>query len=499
MTARKPWSFAAGQRGRAHRVTVFENPQRDWMLMLRWTVPDPNDPKESIRKTESIGRKLRTAEGKVIREVERWAKSKAQEKHESLMRGEGVDATGAAIANAPLTIGETEGKLTDPRTGKYPTASQHRKETLNALDFARTVWSSARAWNGITKADIRALGRARIDQLRAQGHDGLAGAEHSVQRVLTVAQWLRDEDIIDAGAAVAPKGWKDELRTYWLETSGRHELPKPKQPRYTIEEAFRIIAAAKAVDPRLELVLWLAPNQRMKQVARVHRSHVDLDRAVLRIPSRGKKKGAVIALTAREVGALRDALTTGYLRELEAARGRGDIEDFPVFPAGQLRGGRAFRQGAPDPSETRDQRTPIVPVARLGTAPTHRKARGTNERYGNASVLSSDTIRDLFRLAAVRAKVRTEEGLGPYGVRRAFVDAAKEGKLSREGLTALGGWADPQMADRIYADQDAMYAAEEARDFRALLQEKFLPETGEKGRNPQPTTNSAPESESAVG
>jgi hypothetical protein len=137
------------------------------------------------------------------------------------------------------------------------------KETLNALDFARTVWGSARAWNTITKADIRAFGRARVEQLRAQAARRARRRRAHVQRVLTVAQWLRDEEHDRRRRVRAPKNWKEELRGYWLDASAA-ELPAPHRPRYTIEEAFAIIEAAAPIDPRLELMLWLAPNQRLE-------------------------------------------------------------------------------------------------------------------------------------------------------------------------------------------------------------------------------------------
>ena len=41
--------------------------------------------------------------------------------------------------------------------------------------------------------------------------------------------------------------------------------------------------------------------------------------------------------------------------------------------------------------------------------------------------------------------------------------------ISREGLQQHGGWADTQMPDRIYADQQAGYAQDEARDIRAII------------------------------
>lgn len=426
------------------------------MLTVRWSIDTPAG---AQRKTESLGKKLRTAEGRVIREVERWAKAQAQAKHEALLRGDDQRAAAAEaeLANVPLTIGETERKITDAAHGKYPTPSQHRTETIAAINFARTVWGSDRAWNTIAKADIRALGRARIQQLRAREHTGLAGAEHTIARVLTVAQWLRDEELIEPGACVPPKNWKEELRGFWLETSKRPELPKPKRLRYSIEEALKIVDAAAAIDPRLALMLWLAPNQRLGQVSRAHRSHVDLANDEVRIPSRGKKRGAVIAMTPAERAVLDTALAIGYLRELEAAFVRGEIADYPLFPSGQLPGGRVLRRGVPsDPDKPPSWRAPDVPTASV-------------DRHATATTVARKTIADWFDAAELKAGVKKMSGRGAYGVRRAFVDAGKELKISREGLTSLGGWSDPQMADRIYADEEQRYARNEARDVRAKI------------------------------
>jgi hypothetical protein len=450
VTARKPWSFAAGKKGRPHRVVVTENPQRDWTLMLRWVDAGGG------RRAESLGRKLRTAEGKIIRDVERWAKGKAQEKHEALIRGDAERESAEQVA-APLTIGDTAEKITDAKTGKYPTPSQHRTETLAAIAFARAEWGADRTWNSITKADLRGLGRARIQQLRADKHTGLAGAEHTLQRILTVAQWLRDEDLVEPGACVPPKNWKEELRGYWLETSKRAELPAPHRPRYTIGEALKIVDAAAAVDPRLALMLWLAPNQRLGQVSRARRLNVVLERNEVRIPTKGKKRGAVIDMTPAERAVLDLAMTVGYLRELEAAYQKHAVADYPLFPAGQLPGGRAHRRGFPsDPEKPASWRVPEVPTA-------------TVARHANATSVARKTISEWFEAAEAKAKVTKLAGRGAYGVRRAFVDAGKSLKISREGLTALGGWADPQMADRIYAEEDQRYAREEARDVRARI------------------------------
>ena len=55
----------------------------------------------------------------------------------------------------------------------------------------------------------------------------------------------------------------------------------------------------------------------------------------------------------------------------------------------------------------------------------------------------------------------------------------KEGKISREALKELGGWATSQMADEIYADEEAQNAREEARDAFAKIRGEAEPGSGE--------------------
>ena len=55
------------------------------------------------------------------------------------------------------------------------------------------------------------------------------------------------------------------------------------------------------------------------------------------------------------------------------------------------------------------------------------------------------------------------------------MDAAKVLGISREALKEHGGWADTQIPDRIYADQEAEFARNEARDVRARIRGKEKP------------------------
>lgn len=116
-----------------------------------------------------------------------------------------------------------------------------------------------------------------------------------------------------------------------------------------------------------------------------------------------------------------------------------------------------------------------------------------------ATAIQRRTIGEWFEQAEAKAGVTKQDGRGPYGVRRTFVDAGKALRISREGLTALGGWADPQMADRIYAEEEQRYAQREARDVRARIRGEPLRESGENGDNYQQTSNSRSQAEAAVG
>ena len=82
----------------------------------------------------------------------------------------------------------------------------------------------------------------------------------------------------------------------------------------------RLLEASYQVDPRLRLLLALGAELRAGQVRRSKRKQLDLEAAdpVFTVRTKGKK-GAVEYLTEGQVRAVRAALSTGYLRDLEAA------------------------------------------------------------------------------------------------------------------------------------------------------------------------------------
>jgi integrase len=423
MTKREPWEEAVGFL--PWKVTVYEEPTRNWTLYLRWR-QDGNWRKKSLQ------RPLRTPRGKIDLETKRWALTEAQDQYNALVRGVREEAEEAA---PPMSIAEGLKAVTNPKEGKYPTDTMHRREVEREMKRAIAEWGANTPWESIKRKDIRRLWRRRIHELRAEGNEGLRGAEVTMQRVFAVASWLRNEESIAAGACASWKTWKDELRTDWIELTGARALPDVSRPRHTLEEMRKIMAVAGQVDPRLELALALGAELRIGQVIRSRRSDLNLEHKTFTVRGKGKKKGEVVMLTDGQMRVVEHHLKTGFLRDLERK-----AADYCLFPAGQLRGGRTMK----DPLATVKYQLRAEPIDR-------------------------SVIDGWFHDAEDLAEVPKVKGRAAYGLRRQSVDAAKAANISREGLQRLGGWTDTQVPDAIYADQEAEYARVEARDVRAKL------------------------------
>jgi hypothetical protein len=123
----------------------------------------------------------------------------------------------------------------------------------------------------------------------------------------------------------------------------------PPRSWYSYEELTAIIRALNdpnvVLDPRFELLMHVGAGFRPGVLIRAMRSELYLEGGVLRIRRSGKGRGFARTFT----GALRErvgeVLATGYLSDLEDAYQRGDIDDYPIFPAGKLCGGKSQSDG----------------------------------------------------------------------------------------------------------------------------------------------------------
>jgi integrase len=186
----------------------------------------------------------------------------------------------------------------------------------------------------------------------------------------------------------------------------------------------------------LDLLLALGAELRGGQVHRAMRSHLQLEEGRFVVWSRGKKRGATVELTAGQQASVRKALA-GYLVRLEERYIATSI-DYPLFPAGQMPGGR---KGTPVADPERHMRKPMTMRAML----------------------------DRHREAEERAGIPHIAGRALYGMRRSLLDAASEEGISREGMKQHGGWANLQVPDSIYRDQEQLKAREEAKAVRAKI------------------------------
>ena len=404
---------------------------------------------------------LRDAKGRVIREAERRAQAEAEKQLAALVTVPSQEpAASKEGVVARLTIRQGRNLAFEPQTGKYPTDTPHRREVDRALQFAIVVLGEDRTWDGVRKADLRKLWRTRIEQLAGNGKAGLRGAELVISRLLAVAEWLRSEELIPAGACLAPRHWKRELAQDWREITEARADYEPARPRHTLQEMRAILSAAPQVDPRFALLLALGAELRLGQVVRARRSDLDLVAETFKVGRRGKKRGTVVHLTLGQVAAVKRALGPGGYLHLFEKRGE---PDYPLFPQGQLAGGRNGE--------------PRVADRHLVAGPMNRR-----------------TLQDWFRQAEELAGVPHVRGRGAYGLRRVAVDAANNAGISPHGLKEHGGWSDTQVPDQIYADQEAEWAREEAKGIRAQIRGEPSPWGSDAGsRPPEPRSRRPPQ------
>lgn len=463
------WSDSVGSI--PFRVTVEEMVTRKNVLYLKWREGGVWQVKSLARAAVKDGiesatlydRHGRRLTGRALTQRQKWAIGQAEEVFARLRAGLSPQERAEAT---PLTLKQTWAKVVDAKTGLYPVETPHRKEVEREFKHAQRIVGPGTRWAAIKRKDIRSLWRTRIDELRAAGNEGLRGAEISITRLLAIAQWLRDEELIPADACVASSTWRDDLRKDWQLLAGADRLPEVSRPRYSSEEFLKMLHASWQADPRFGLMYNLGAELRGGQVKRARRSDLTLPELTpesshfgeFRVPGTGKKRGTVVYLTRGQRAAVDRAVApeTGYLRELEAAYQRGQLPDYFLFPSGQMAGTRLLRKGkAATESSRKTGRVPAHPVA-------------TIERH-TANHVDDTAVRGWVRAAEVIAEVPLVRGRAWYGGRRRAVDMAKGEKISREGLQEHGGWSDSQVPDGIYADQERDYARKEARDVRARI------------------------------
>jgi integrase len=397
---------------------VYERRDKDGVLYLIWN-------ERGQQRQACLGRKVRNDQGRLIKDVERWAMNQARVKHDELVAlAAGFVAADPVADTTGLTIADAIRLIQDPYEGKYPTDTAHRREVLCSLRFAERWWGSSRTWTSIRKRDLRAVGRRRIDELVKEGKRGARTAEKVLEHVLAVASWLRDNEHIPDTACLPSGKWTEELYEDWRTRTGSTEDYQVHKPRHTRDEALSIMAAAPQVDPRFDLLLTLGADLRLGQVVRARRTQLDLVANTFTVYGRRTKKGTTVELTPGQRRAVEDAIQ-GYLSRLE-----GTSADYYLFP------GR------------------FATLAGEFTKP-------------DGGHVHKQTLYRWFKRAEEIAGVTHREGRCAYGIRRVAVDELLRQRVSLPALQNNGGWTSPAIPTQEYADQESHAARREAAQARA--------------------------------
>ncbi|MFA6165356.1 MAG: hypothetical protein WC700_01985 [Gemmatimonadaceae bacterium] len=424
------WTHVVGEH--PDQVEVYEDLARKGVVYVRWRIE--NAAGERVYTSRSLGFAVRDARGRLITEKVNDAKDRAKARYRQLLGAADTPARTRA-----LTLGSGITMAFHPERGRWAKSGQHQKDMRRALNQAASVWGVERTFVSLKKADFRELWRKTLKKYRAQGDSGHRVTEIVVLRVLTLAGWLREEGEIPPVAWLPWKHWRDEVR----EDVGEVTIHRP---RFTLEEMRALLRTCRDVDPRWELLLELGSGLRLGQVRRAYRSWLTIhgpdvpaaDMLDLKRATRKGKKGAVRLLTRGQRAAFTKATARGgYLETLEAQYQALGI-DYPVFPGGAL---------------PRDGRGRLY----------------ANAKHASRAPIDARTLQEFFQANEFLAGITHEEGRGWTGLRRITVDQGKMGKISREALKELGGWATTQMPDAIYADEEATPFREEARDVVARI------------------------------
>ena len=338
----------------------------------------------------------------------------------------------------PLTLAEGIARAFDPMRGAYPAATKHAKQAKKYAERAAALLGEGLAWADLTPGTMLYL--VRLLAAESRDGEGAVAAEYMCVALYAVASWLRQEGLIPETAALPRPRWKMKLREEWRTVTGR--VRDVKRPRHSVAEVAAIFAALPQGDPRLRMLVELAAELRAGQAVLARRSDLHLsgggfDKGRLYVRGAGKKHGEVVDLHPELRALVDETLSTGYLREAEAAYRRCEIRDYFLFPAGKLKGG-------------------VVPLERA-----------------TKGAASYESMREMFVVVERIAGVQHVEGRAFYGLRRQATDLAPEFAQDARVLNHLSGHADSATRERIYQDPNnervRARAAEARRNMRNYL------------------------------
>jgi hypothetical protein len=383
---------------------------------------------------------IRDEDGKIIPTREAEAIAMAVERQQSSAAGV-VD-----VRTGPVTLESGFRRMLHDRDGKYAGQTERKRDVER---FSKKILPVLK---GETRAaDIRHAHYRKLWRHLAHEHAkdpkryGPEAAVKIVGALRTLIAWLQEEELIEAGTGLPAANWKASMRAEWTQITSE-PVRSPARPRYTPAENERLWRALPEADPRHRLMVQIGAELRLGQVPRTKRSDVQpyggfrIGRVV--VHGSGRKGGADPILTMEARHVLTQALTAGYLADIEAAYQRGEIEDFYLIPGGKLRTVKAKRG----------------PVKRA-------RVESAGRRWGRTG------MRRAWQTLETLAKVPHVRWRNWYGMRRLSTDLAEDVESDDRVLNETSAHRD-SATRRKYQEQGRSEVAERALTVRRKIRPK---------------------------
>lgn len=422
------WSISAKIGAGPGVVHAWERLERSGRVFVKYSVTGKTGRDRRVKHKLDGDITVRDLKGRLDARMVRRASDAVHALAARLQLGQ---PTRAALApdDSDLTLRDGFLALLDHQTGKFSTPTRRWDEVRRAQGKLEKFLGPGRSWTTIVPADARRVWRSLAEEAKKSGAGGARQTEVTVDAMYSTANWLRDEERIPMTAAIAPKRWRVRLYEDWEQIVGR--VDEPDRPRHEADEMVLLFAKAHdpRVDPRFGLAFDLGGEQRLGQVLRCWRSDLDLTLValdailggapgtlgMLRVKGRGKKKASPILLTASQRAAT-DAALSGYLSHFENAFRAGEVADYPLFPAGRFKEGKAKLVATP-------------------------------------KSLSRDGARKMFKELEGIAGITHVPGRSWYGVRRTATDLAEDIMKDERVLNSITGHRD-SATRRTYQDHE---------------------------------------------
>jgi hypothetical protein len=441
-----PWSGSVVANDRKTRLRVVERADQPGVVRVR--LPLQGDGKRPWLNVEGV--EIRAADGRLAKRQCDLALMLAKDVYD-----EWKNPSVAPVPSRKLTLREGLVFFVDPETRKEKDPlwqAQVGSFPIEAGSSTHIAVIDEVLGLDLTFEELSIEHARRIWKWYAKKHGGKKGRETARKVVATIysaAKHARAARKLESGVCLPAEGWRKKLDEEWATITGTSS--EPRRPRYTKDESKKIISGLHRASERLRMALYLLVGHRVAQLAtRARRSGLSDEGEFgmrLRVLDQKTRKNVVIDVPVAVQVVLREAMQSGYLADLEAAREAGTITDYSLIPSGRL---KRTRNGV--------RRASVASGARP---------------MGKRQLLS-----DLRKLEAAVGVAHVERR-GFHGLRRAMEGFVSEETTDNKARDTAGGWSiGSGTRETTYTDnEDERTRSEAARARSAAVAGLSLPST----------------------